>query len=405
MVLTDDQRGARRAFSAVPLPRLGDYPVMTPGARAEASRDGRHRSLRRGCEGAPILPMDHTRARQLWGLAGAGAASDALTDLRRIAGDRRLLARRGPDDAVLGYDLLTETADGRLISTPLSGPVHALGRIGPRRARHFLVTADAASVAMLAAARPDDLVIVAASGPSRTGRRSTQNQSYDTKVITGLLEQLDGIDRREGVTIIAACNHPDAIDPAILRAGRFDTRVEIGLPDAAALATILRQHLGGELPGADLSAMSQMAFGLSGADGAAAVRAARGAARRERRPLTVEDLRAALAPDHRALPAEMRRRAAVHEAGHAVVTTALGLGRVRLLRLGPQGGETRLRWFDLDATRDMLQRRCAAELAGRAAEILLIGDAGGGAGGSEDGDLHRATLLMLQRDLCFGLGA
>jgi len=65
MVLTADQRAARRAFSAVPLPRLGDHPEMTPDAGAEVSRDGRHRSLRRGCEGGPIPPMDHTRARQL----------------------------------------------------------------------------------------------------------------------------------------------------------------------------------------------------------------------------------------------------------------------------------------------------------------------------------------------------
>lgn len=220
---------------------------------------------------------------------------------------------------------------------------------------------------------------------SRTGRRSTQNQSYDTKVITGLLEQLDGIDGREGVTIIAACNHPDAIDPAILRAGRFDTRAEIGLPDAAALATILRQHLGNDLREADLTALGQMALGLSGADCAAAVRAA-------------------LVPDHLALPPNMRRRAAVHEAGHAVVMTALGVGVIKALRLSQNGGETRLRWFDIDATRGMLQQRCAAHLAGRAAEILLLGEASGGAGGTDDSDLHAATMLMLQCHLSLGLG-
>lgn len=239
---------------------------------------------------------------------------------------------------------------------------------------------------------------------SRTGRRSTQNQSYDTKVITGLLEQLDGIDGREGVTIIAACNHPDAIDPAILRAGRFDARVEIGLPDAAALATILRQHLGNDLREADLTALGQMALGLSGADCAAAVRSARGLARRAKRPLTPEDLRTALVPDHLALPPNMRRRAAVHEAGHAVVMTALGVGVIKALRLSQNGGETRLRWFDIDATRGMLQQRCAAHLAGRAAEILLLGEASGGAGGTDDSDLHAATMLMLQCHLSLGLG-
>lgn len=239
---------------------------------------------------------------------------------------------------------------------------------------------------------------------SRTSARTSQHQSYDTKVIAALLEQLDGIEGREGVTIIAACNHPDHIDPAILRAGRFDTCVEISRPDAEALATILRQHLGSDLPDADLATLGQMALGLSGADCAAAVRAARGVARRAKQPLTPEDLRAALVPNHLAFPADMRRRAAIHEAGHAVVMTALGMGKVKHLRLSPQGGETQLRWFDLDVTRDMLQHRCAAHLAGRAAEILLLGEASGGAGGTDDSDLHAASMLMLQCHLSLGLG-
>ncbi|SCY65556.1 AAA family ATPase [Paracoccus tibetensis] len=240
---------------------------------------------------------------------------------------------------------------------------------------------------------------------SRTGGGITQHQSYDTKVITAFLEQLDGIDDRVGVVIVAACNHPGVIDPAVLRAGRFDQRVTLRLPDAEALAIILRQHLGSDLPEADLAMLGQMALGLSGADCAAAVRAARAAARRQKRPLTAEDLRAALAPDHLSLPADMRRRAAIHEAGHAVVMTALGLGRVKALRLGPNGGETRMRWFDSDSTRELLQRRCAGHLAGRAAEILLLGTASGGAGGTEDSDLHQATRLVMQCEINLGLGS
>ncbi|MEE2860081.1 MAG: AAA family ATPase [Paracoccus sp. (in: a-proteobacteria)] len=239
---------------------------------------------------------------------------------------------------------------------------------------------------------------------SRTSARTSQHQSYDTKVIAALLEQLDGVEGREGVVVLGACNHPDHIDPAILRAGRFDTCVEISRPDAVALAIILRQHLENDLPEADLTALGQMAFGLSGADCAAAVRAARGVARRAGRPLTPDDLRTALVPNHLALPPDMRRRAAVHEAGHAVVMTALGVGEVKVLRLSPDGGETQLRWFNMDVTRNMLQQRCAAHLAGRAAEILLLGEPSGGAGGTDDSDLHAATVLMLQCHLSLGLG-
>lgn len=240
---------------------------------------------------------------------------------------------------------------------------------------------------------------------SRTGGRDMQHQSYDTKVIAALLELLDGIDDRVGVVIVAACNHPEGIDPAILRAGRFDERVAIRRPNAEALAIILRQHLGPDLPEADLAAFGQMALGLSGADCAAAIRAARGTARRQKRPLTAEDLHTALAPNHLALPADMRRRAAIHEAGHAVVMTALGLGQVKALRLSPDGGETRMRWFDCDSTREVLQQRCAGHLAGRAAEILVLGEASGGAGGTEDSDLHQATRLVLQCEISFGLGS
>lgn len=148
-----------------------------------------------------------------------------------------------------------------------------------------------------------------------------------------------------------------------------------------------------------------MAFGLSGADCAAAVRAARGTARRQKRQLTAHNLRASLAPNHLALPASMRRRAAVHKAGHAVVMTALRVGQVKSLRLTPSGGETLLRWFELDLTQEVHQRRCAAHLAGRAAEILVLGEACSGAGGTDDSDLHQATRLMMQCEISYGLGS
>ncbi|WP_162246964.1 ATP-binding protein [Rhizobium sp. Root1220] len=65
------------------------------------------------------------------------------------------------------------------------------------------------------------------------------NASYDIKAINGLLEQLDGIEGREGVIVVAACNHPKMVDAAILRAGRLDRHVEISLPDQYARETSL----------------------------------------------------------------------------------------------------------------------------------------------------------------------
>lgn len=179
VALQAEQCAARTAFRAVPLPRLADYAMTIPTPTPVASHNGRHRHLRREaqCRQAdpafPRPPLDHTRARQLWHLPGAQAEDDDRHaraddggDLRRIAKRRMLLARRGREEALLGYDLITETRDGRLIASAVSGIDHALGLIGPRRARHCLVTTDAGVAAMLSAARPNDLVIVAPPSPA-----------------------------------------------------------------------------------------------------------------------------------------------------------------------------------------------------------------------------------------------
>ncbi len=62
-------------------------------------------------------------------------------------------------------------------------------------------------------------------------RASSRNADYTRQVISGFLECLDGFDRREGVVVVGACNYPNLIDPAILRAGRLDRHIEIALPD------------------------------------------------------------------------------------------------------------------------------------------------------------------------------
>lgn len=100
----------------------------------------------------------------------------------------------------------------------------------------------------------------------------------------------------------------------------------------------------------------------------------------------------------------MRQRAALHEAGHAVVTAALGLGTVQALRIGPEGGETLSRWHPTDLTQAEAYRQCIAHLGGRAAELLMLGDASGGAGGAPETDLARATQLLLACELSPGLG-
>jgi cell division protease FtsH len=82
------------------------------------------------------------------------------------------------------------------------------------------------------------------------GRRVTggKDSDYWNSLINRMLELLDGAGRTEGVIVVAATNHPERIDPALLRSGRLETRIEIQPPDVTALAGILEHHLGNDLP-------------------------------------------------------------------------------------------------------------------------------------------------------------
>lgn len=173
---------------------------------------------------------------------------------------------------------------------------------------------------------------------SRSQNQNTHNANYSSKCIAGLLELLDGVAGREGVVVIAATNHADNIDPALIRSGRFDQRIHIGLPSRADLAVILRQHLKSDLPDADLNRFAASAIGRSGADIAAAVRSARGRARQHRREFEEADLAAELCPTNSVETPELDWRAAIHEAGHAIVIAALGIGTAICLRLDRTGG-------------------------------------------------------------------
>lgn len=124
---------------------------------------------------------------------------------------------------------------------------------------------------------------------SRDGAAGS-NASYDIMAINGLLEELDGIEGREGVIVVAACNHPKMVDAAILRAGRLDRHVMISLPNGRAREAIFRMHLHGGLSEDDHRAFAEATEGLSGAEIEKIVRNARRTARRRREPITRSDL-------------------------------------------------------------------------------------------------------------------
>lgn len=194
-------------------------------------------------------------------------------------------------------------------------------------------------------------------------------RNYRVQVINGFLEQMDTISRKEGVIVIGTCNNRERIDPAILRAGRFDLHIEIGRPGPAVLAQILHDKLGRDF---DLAAITDLA----------------------RTAL-------ALPPQHDALD----WRIAIHEAGHAVVCAALDLGQISRITLTPQGGEIARTLPQNETLLANMEDEIGYTLAGRAAEHLIFGEVSAGAGGGEESNLAIATRIDIMIETAYGLGS
>ena len=232
------------------------------------------------------------------------------------------------------------------------------------------------------------------------------NDDWWTSITNTLLECLDGFERREGVVVIAACNDPTRLDPALVRSGRLDRHIEIPRPDVPSLVGILRSHLAADLVGMDLREVALAARGSTGADVERFVREARGRARRAGLPIKLDDLLDAVRNGQPEWPADVRRRVAYHEAGHAIAFLALGIAEPKALSIGGSGGLAESDLGEMRAmTRAHLEKYLVALLAGRAAEQLTFGEATAGAGGSDTSDLGRATTLATRLEADFGLGA
>ena len=237
------------------------------------------------------------------------------------------------------------------------------------------------------------------------GQFTDHNKDYSTQVVNAFLEALDGAGGRQGVVVIGATNHVGKIDPAITRAGRLDRIIEIPLPDIEALEKIFRFHLKGDLDAIDISPAAIAARGGTGADCEAWVRRARGTVRREGKELMLDGLLAAIREGRSALPEEIRERVSVHEAGHAIAALALGLGEPQSLTIHDWGGSTLVAGERRAMTGLDIVKGIAQLLAGREAERLVYGDFTAGAGGGEQSDLARATMLAAAYEGSFGLGS
>jgi len=240
-------------------------------------------------------------------------------------------------------------------------------------------------------------------GSRQSGDR--HNENYRANVINGFLGEMNSLALEPGVIVVGACNHPDRIDPAVTRAGRFDLKFEVPMPDADAILAVLQQHLGADFPQDSLERLARQAVGQSLAAIDAAIRAARSEARHASMPLDLAMLRdqLRLTPD----PAEdaLLWRHAVHEAGHAVVVAALHLGTIERMSISRQGGEVARRPSLVPGLLGDLENDLCLHLAGRAAEALILGEVSAGSGGSAASDLAQATTLALAIETTLGLGS
>jgi cell division protease FtsH len=228
---------------------------------------------------------------------------------------------------------------------------------------------------------------------------ASRNRDWWFPINGALLEALDGVNGREGVVVVGACNKLEGLDPALVRAGRFDQTIEIGVPAPAALENIYRYYLGSELAAQSLATLAVASVGFTGADIERVVRCARRAARQQRQPLTLHDLFNSLDENGADLSPEFRRRAATHEAGHAVMAIRLGLATevsISLVRRRNVGGRAAYSLRPQDGTRKALEEIITVALAGRAAEDVIFGNVTASAGGSEESDLAQATMLAIR---------
>ena len=238
---------------------------------------------------------------------------------------------------------------------------------------------------------------------------SPRGADWWTPVVTDFLLSLDNAvaGKRAGIVVIGATNNISGVDAALLRPGRLERAIEIVRPDHTGAANILRHHLNGELPDADLADIAHLMDGSTGAEIMMTVRGARRIARYAGRKLERDDLLQSIAPVEAIAP-DALNRVCIHEAAHAVASLAVPSGILKRCIIGTtaaSAGRTLIRMDKDDLlTRDSVERRAVVLLCGRAAERLLIGNVGLGAGGDDESDLAQVTQFVATLHASSGLG-
>ncbi len=235
------------------------------------------------------------------------------------------------------------------------------------------------------------------------------------QTLNQLLVEMDGFAANEGVVVLAATNRADVLDPALLRPGRFDRQIYVGLPDIKGREEILKVHAKDKPLAEDvnLRTLARGTAGFTGADLENLVNeGALLAARKDRDYITMEDLHEAeikviAGPEKRSrvIPQHERKLTAWHEAGHAVVMHALPdhdpVNQITIVPRGQAGGMT-IALPEEDRSylsKRFMENQIVALLGGRVAEKLCLGDVSTGA----SNDIQRATAIARKMVAVYGM--
>ncbi|MFN5012666.1 ATP-dependent zinc metalloprotease FtsH, partial [Bradyrhizobium sp.] len=356
-------------------------------------------------------------------VAGVDEAKDELREIVAFLKDPKSYGRLGgrmPKGVLLvgppgtGKTLLAKAVAGEagvpFFSISGSEFVEMFVGVGAARVRDLFEQARAKAPAIIFIDELDALGRARGMGPFAGGHDEKE------QTLNQLLVELDGFDSSVGLVLLAATNRPEILDPALLRAGRFDRQVLVDRPDRPGRLAILRVHARKIVLAADtdLDQMAGITVGLAGADLANVVNEAALAATRLGAPsvtlehftLAIERIVAGIEKRRGLLSQAERRLVACHELGHALVALSLpGADRVHKVSIIPRGigalGYTLQRPSEdrhVQRKGELLDRLTIL-MAGRAAELVVFGEASTGAAD----DLVKATDLARDMVLRYGM--
>jgi len=386
---------------------------------------------RLGQSGSGVMSIGKSKAKQIPGemtgvkFEDVGGADEATLELKEIIEFLKnpekftRLGAKLPKGVLLvgppgtGKTLLARAtageADVPFFSISGSDFVEMFVGVGASRVRDLFEQAKAKAPCIIFIDEIDAL------GQSRSTVGSLGSNDEREQTLNQLLSEMDGFEANQGVVIMAATNRPEVLDKALLRPGRFDRQVQVGLPTAAGRHEVLNIHTRDVKldQDVDLDRIAQITAGFTGADLANIVNeAALLAVRNDHEAVTMDDFDLAIErvvaglQRKMQLKPEVRRRVAYHEGGHALVACLQPdtdpVHKVSIVPTTKGALGYTLQMPDEDTyllNQGQLEERLTVMLGGRAAELIVFNDTSTGAAN----DLERATGIARRMVTEFGM--